>query len=378
MKKFLFMAVLASALISCSRDQIIDLNRDNDEIRFGVVANSATKAEKLYCNQFLPSEFYVWATHDNKTYIDGDQITYDNVAGKWENQSGVRYWPESGDVKFFAHVNAGQNFKWNDGVPTIEDFTVADEVAIQKDLLYAVTSKAKSNDPVKVNFRHALSQIVFMAKNTNKNLHVEINGVGVGKVSYRGTFTYPTGVTDENFENHTGNQNDQELKNVGSWSILPTKDRIYQYEQSFGTVKNDGTGNFVTNKGEANDYHTGAFLLMPQTTTAWDPSTDNDPELQEGSYLYVKCKICNIAGETYSPSTDVVLYNNKWIAIPAAFDWKPGKKYIYTIIFGDGNGGYNPEPPGPDPEPVLVPITFDVSVDDFVIASVEDIDMKTI
>ena len=48
--------------------------------------------------------------------------------------------------------------------------------------------------------------------------------------------------------------------------------------------------------------------------------------------------------------------------------WKQGKRYVYTLIFGEG-GGFNPEnpdPENPDPEPVLVPITFDVTVDDFV------------
>ena len=47
---------------------------------------------------------------------------------------------------------------------------------------------------------------------------------------------------------------------------------------------------------------------------------------------------------------------------------KAGKRYVYTLIFGEG-GGFNPEnpdPENPDPEPVLVPITFDVTVDNFV------------
>lgn len=53
---------------------------------------------------------------------------------------------------------------------------------------------------------------------------------------------------------------------------------------------------------------------------------------------------------------------------PAAQVWKQGKRYVYTLIFGEG-GGFNPEnpdPENPDPEPVLVPITFDVTVDNFV------------
>ena len=56
----------------------------------------------------------------------------------------------------------------------------------------------------------------------------------------------------------------------------------------------------------------------------------------------------------------------KKLAIPVAFNWEQGKKYIYTLVFGEGNGGYEPDPEDPTPDPVLVPITFTVTVDDFV------------
>ena len=54
-----------------------------------------------------------------------------------------------------------------------------------------------------------------------------------------------------------------------------------------------------------------------------------------------------------------------------------GKKYIYTLIFGEG-GGYKPEPDPDDPdkpEPVLVPITFNVTVDAFQDGGSYNIDM---
>ena len=50
------------------------------------------------------------------------------------------------------------------------------------------------------------------------------------------------------------------------------------------------------------------------------------------------------------------------IAIPFAAVWTQGKKYTYTFVFGKGNGGYDPTT-GDD---VLVPIDFEITVDDFV------------
>ena len=57
-----------------------------------------------------------------------------------------------------------------------------------------------------------------------------------------------------------------------------------------------------------------------------------------------------------------------------------GKKYIYTFVFGEGNGGYDggadPDDPSPSEEPVLTPITYTVTVDDFQKGYDEDVEMK--
>ena len=56
-------------------------------------------------------------------------------------------------------------------------------------------------------------------------------------------------------------------------------------------------------------------------------------------------------------------------------NWEQGKKYIYTFIFGEG-GGYIPDPdPDPNPDPVLIPVTFEVTVDDFVEVPATDVEM---
>ena len=93
-----------------------------------------------------------------------------------------------------------------------------------------------------------------------------------------------------------------------------------------------------------------------------------------------------MAGDDYADG-DVCLWGKqdeegawttKELAIPVAFDWQQGKKYVYTLVFGEGNGGYDPDPePDPDPEdpdPVLVPITFEITVDDFELVDGGDIE----
>lgn len=369
MKKILFSAAMALVLVSCSRDEVIEINRDSDEIRFGVVTDAATRAADVYCNNNLPGAFTVYANHNGKTYIDGDLIQKENNA--WVNKTGVRYWPE-GNVSFYAHVN-GTGFTWaSGGVPTIEDYTVPTAVADQKDLLYAV--KTQSEGQVTLNFRHALSQIVFQAKNTNANLYVEIDGVTICNLGNVNTFTYPTANTDDNIINHDGKGETTTTGAWGTWVNLTGGNTDYPVKFTAVPVPGDNDVKSLTNTNDTNkEFSSNAMLLLPQTTTAWDTTTKPSADTQTGSYFLVDCKIWNVAGDAYADS-DVVLWEGP-AAIPVAFDWEQGKKYIYTFVFGDGNGGYDPNPD--DPTPVLLPITFNVTVDDFVPVENQDVVMDT-
>lgn len=394
MKKFFFGAFGLLALASCSNDELTSVNRDGDEIAFSVVTNSATRAADVYCNLNPPSGFKVWATYKNATYINGDQISYEN--NKWVNTSGTRYWPNEGEVTFFAQVNADDEFKWNNGSNVqIENFTVAANVAEQKDLLYAVKKASKSKEgQAELNFRHALSQIVFRAKNTNPNLYVEISGVSVCKLGDKNTFTYPSLNTGDNIEDHTGTTNptiDYEDGSWGTWEKL--QGGTTSYSVDFNPVPLSGSKTAasvsLTNIDETDKAYGNAMLLLPQTTNAWEVVGDNaqnngKPADQNGSYFLVKCRIFNVAGNVVDTEKDVCLWGENGaenVAIPVQIKWEQGKKYIYTFVFGDGNGGYDPDPdpdpddPDPDPTPVLVPITFVVTVDDFVPVENQDIEM---
>lgn len=378
MKKILFSAAMALVLVSCSRDEVIEVNRDSDVIEFGVVTNASTRAADVYCNNNMPGEFTVYADYDGKPYIDADVIQHQS--NKWVNTSGVRYWPE-GDVSFYAHVNSDGKFTGTDFTatpnvaPQIKGYTVPTTVADQKDLLYAVKSQSQTEGQVTLNFRHALSQIVFQAKNTNENLYVEIDGVTICNLGNTNTFTYPTADTDDNIINHGGVEGTITYNDSwGTWAVLNGGNTDYPVTFTAVPVPGDGAVKSLTNTNDTDkEFSSNAMLLLPQTTTAWDTTTKPSAETQTGSYFLVDCKICNVAGDAYA-STDIVLWDGS-VAIPASFTWEQGNKYIYTFVFGDGNGGYDPNPDTPDP--VLVPITFNVTVDDFVPVTQPETPMET-
>lgn len=411
MKKFLFgTAGLLLIAASCSKNEVVEVNRDGDEISFNVVAGNATKAADIYCNNNKPSGFTVYAESDGKTYINGDRIVSTDGGNTWVNESGTRFWPNESTVDFYAVENG--TITWNPDAAegtapaSIANFEVSTAVASQKDLLYSVKmdqtkgETAETTSPVTLNFRHALSQIVFNAKNTNANLYVEISGVSVVNVGNKNTFAFPVKNTDNNMADadHDGSFDytiDYADGSWGKWNALTSGATVYPV--TFNTVSVPGTNalvdlttNVTGDNTVKNEFNKNALLLLPQTTTAWAPETVPYPgtvgKAENGSYFLVNCAIWNVAGDSINKDTDVLLWGgengaHKQAAIPAAFTWEQGKKYIYTFIFGEG-GGYDPDDPDPEdpdkPDPVLIPITFEVTVDDFVEVPAQDIDMDVL
>lgn len=421
MKKYYLLAAgFLTLLGSCSQDDIVDVNHDGDEIRFNVVTNASTRANAIYHNNNLPKGFYVSAINDEgKSYIDKDHYTK-GTDGKWTNDNNTRYWPEDKDMalSFYAHENAGETFKWD--VTTapyakFENFTVANaedaatayqaaaeggsaKVNNQVDLLYAVKTNQKSSKlPVKLNFRHALSQIVFNARNDSKNIMVKIAGVKVVNVKGSGTYSFPNVDTDININdgNDGGVDYPASTGGLGTWALAGD---LVAYGVDFATTVSvpatatDGKGTVVdlTSKevtiDDVTKQNADAMMLLPQQTSKLTlngastfPGT--------GSYILVNCLIYNIAdGEGGEGDDDEVLiwgtgeegaavstYKTKWLAIPTDFNWEQGKRYVYTLVFGHGEGGIIP---GPNPEPVLVPVTFEVSVDNFVNGNNANIEFK--
>ena len=143
-----------------------------------------------------------------------------------------------------------------------------------------------------------------------------------------------------------------------------------------------GTSLTVTDPTEK-EYNTNTMYLLPQQLESWNRTTTpiaTSPSNTD-TYFLVKAKIWNIAdaGGVYNAS-DVLLWGTdktsmsatgaKDIAIPApATKWEPGKRYVYTFKFTKtGEGGADPST-GKD---VLIPITLEIKVDDFVNGGVDD------
>lgn len=360
-------------MAACSQDEVLNVRQDG--IAYSVSAGTQTRAADSYCNNILPGYFKVWANSGDGLYINGDKIV--NNGGVWTDEDGTRYWPDDKTLDFYAEVNGDKEFSFNNGAPSFNDFTVEDDVTKQLDLMYSVRKgQTKSVDKVQLNFRHALSQVCFRARNNTKNMSVVIKGVSMGYLTNKGTFTFPTTDTDYNYVHHNDNPDDQTL-NGGAWAI-PTD---AQYNKRYDVTPLNGNVTLApgttSNLTCPEDKHVNGFAqvltLLPQTVEAWNPK--NTERKYDGAYFLLNLVLSNITKDDAGADVSTTVYTGK-AAIPVSVAWEQGYRYIYTFVFDEGgNGGWTPypdpddpdEPDYPDdPEPVLTTIKYDVTVDDFI------------
>lgn len=381
MKKIFLPSLVALALVSasCTNDEVIE-QRQAAEITYAPTVAMTTRGVTTTANidEYVIDGFL---TTDTKKTLYVDNNTFRLTEGKWETNA-TYFWPYTGSLDFYAYspisVKDKVVYTEDKGVRSavIKDFEVSTTNANFHDLLYAVTpdkSHANGSDlvPVPINFKHALSQVVFNVKNTNSALIVDVEDICIANLVSKGSYTLPTANTQI-----AGGP-------VGTWSLAEKIAGGKTYDAFISKVDNitPESGTVTLTSSEK-----GAMLLLPQTATAWDPKNDAE-NTAFGSYLLVKCRVwALIAGEKtllWPHTTDTageIIYRN--IAIPLDINWEQGKRYTYTLVFGEGAGYIPPTDTEAGGEvnigggdKVLRPIEYTVTVDDY--ESVDNVDLDT-
>ena len=388
MKKVIFGTALASmALLSaCSSDnELANVETTaNNAIGFHVVGNKAeTRANIVDNNNINGTDFNVYAfTKDGKAFMGTSDTEFawngtniKNKDGKWDyaNESDLRYWPEKTTPLDFYAVNPStfetemqMNFAWNMTSSSQKIYyATVDEYGKEKghtnyDVMYAIAkdqTKETKSGKVALTFKHILSQIAFKAKTKEADMKVEIKGMKIHNFQIGGTFTFPAdaNIAATREANWTPNG-----KNAPAFTI---------------GVKNKTT---VDSKDKATEIFTEPILFVPQklipwATTASSPMTKEDADIAKQSYLEVNCKIWKDGHLIFGAESEVKdLTDNegyKTLYVPFGTSWEPGKRHIYTLIFG---GGYDDQG-----NQFLMPINFEATVEDWknVTSSDNNIDM---
>lgn len=373
MKKVILLAACTAAVLlsGCSDNELASVGdgigtSTQSAIGFHVVGNQAeTRATPITPGNITTTDFNVFAFKNNggtdgelfmgdKAHGNGlSGIIINHKNGKWDyaDASDLHYWPKEGSLNFYAVSPASiakgvTLYSW-DITNTSKTITYScfDEYGTSTghsnpDVMYAIAknyTQATKAGKVDLTFQHILSQIAFQAKTVNSDMQVDIKEIKIKNFKLGGTFTIPT---------------DRKLPQQSDWDLGTAI-----YKLTAFTVVNKADDSPISVKGSntaATDISRKTpMLFAPQVLTKWDVShKKTDADANGESYLIINCKIKQKNDYLHGTADKY-----KELYVPFEASWEPGKRYIYTLIFG---GGYDA-----DGNPILQPINFEAAVDDW-------------
>ena len=255
MKKYLYIAIAAATLASCSQDEVMDV-AETEAIAFGggYVEKSTRAVDNVSKTNSTLESFILHGTVTNK--VGDSDVTvklYDGeeVKGKVGNETWTgyskQYWIEGASYKFAAIVD-GTVATTANNMPA----TLSYELSSQKDMLYdeEIRNNVGSSDygTVQFTFSHLLSKIFF---------NFRLNAAS-GNESY----TYK--VTDVKITSGLATKGTYTCAEDGTWSITgsPTTGSL-----EFGAIdgaSDNGTAVALTTSNQDSQY---ARLIIPGQQT---------------------------------------------------------------------------------------------------------------
>lgn len=328
MKNFAYLLALPAAILisACSGNDDNAPNGGNvssNAVRFNV---TVPRASRIPTTTASIDHFRIFSFVDQKPYMQN--VIANRNESNWVT-SPIMYWPADETPVNFYCVSPMLWDKTGSGVPNpnIEDFNNPDG---NTDLLYSVTIGATEN-PVNINFRHALSKIQFnfkrRAATAEAPIKVDVKEVALTDIKGTGSFTFPDRTTAPNTED------------TGTWHDQGNPSEVIIYSNSTTTL----TDTYQTLS--STDYE----FAIPQTLA--ESRVD-----MSGAYVRVNCSIYDEnSGVRIWPKGaeegSIYFPLNSPGASNTTSTWLPGKAYAYNLTIG--------VPAGTDK------IQFDVTVDTY-------------
>lgn len=318
-KKFVMgiAAMAALTLVSCSSDDLDSFSGNsskNEAISFdgylgrSAVAVNGTRGSVETVSTLKTNGFGVFGTYtptdgQASNLFDNQKVTYSTstppTESKW-TYSPLKFWPANGKIDFLAYAPYDKSTKLTEG-SKIKDFTVDEDIAKQKDLLWTndmnhqITGNiTTAKEKVKFQFHHALSRLGYTvtlsgdystsgATFTVNKITLAGSSDGTSKKAFykKGTIDLSKIVTKDNTE-----QNKKDLSKTNTETGLWTAET--SDKQNFDLVSSDQPLNQTGIKSDKN-----YLFVIPQDFTGAD-------EL----YVYVEYTI-NYGGTTGSVTNKV-------------------------------------------------------------------------
>lgn len=327
-KSFLILAVGSAILgfTSCSKDEKIAENNsinDANEISFRPLNNGVTRAAEK--SAFAASDVInVWATKGASAYFNNATFTYASAGYSGFSSNPPYYWPsviDASDNKMtFYATSAGTQTS----AGAISSFSPNTAAASQVDLLCAkleCTSKPASGEAT-LAFKHALSEIIVQAKNSNSNLKVTVSKVKVGYIAKTGSLTFTTGAPVWTNTNPTNTVTDIYSQDLTSELVLTSSAQTLTGTSAWMVLPQ----NLALSQTAPAMVYTNAY----QSGTKGTASSDAN----------LNCAYIALELTFQDATTDASVIAKQWCYWPITTSWLAG--YKYTYIIDAAQGGYQP------------------------------------
>lgn len=354
-KSVLFLAMIAAAMASCSKDEISELNIGEPISFRPSVETRALLLENM--TQFTVGAAFFGA--DNQLLMRDVTFTKEDGASAYTSPA-APYWPADGsDVTFYTYAGASfgnESYSCSGTLsftPTEHKLYNFDQPSgtntFHYDFIYATATANKDTGAsgVALNFKHPLAQIEVQAmKNGHPEYYFKVRGIRICNVGRVATFDFDT----ETWSDCTKPQSTYEhVYNV-------TDQQAAMVPFILGTTYRSIMDRFtIETPGQMGDNGQGNMYLIPQTPTPWDPAADKT-NVNQGAYIAIYAQISTGYTDTFPGSPFAVPEGSRlfpslgvedhygWIAVPFPADtkWEPGMKYIYKIDFSSGFGYVDP------------------------------------
>ena len=174
----------------------------------------------------------------------------------------------------------------------------------------------------------AFAQVSICIRNQMTDLHLMVEGIRLCNIHLSGTYHFATEEQAPYWETDTTRSTIAlETKHL---SIAPNEEALLPQE--------------------------GSIPFIPQTAKAWNPTVL--PQQSEGCYLLLNCKVFN----------EVTIWSDEKgncaeAAIPLSVHFQSNEPSVIVLTLAPNCPWFSIQ--GSSPQPLFVPITFDVSVEDW-------------
>ena len=208
-----------------------------------------------------------------------------------------------------------------------------DDISIVKEeTILAYSMSTTTQDKETSNSRsipdEAFAQVNIRIRNQMPDLHLSIENIRLCNIHLSGTYHFSNEQQASYWETDTTQSTI--AFDTGHLSIAPNEEALFPQE--------------------------GSISFIPQTAKAWNPTIL--PQQGEGCYLLLNCKVFNKAiiwGDEKGNCAEA--------AIPLSVHFQSNQPSVIVLTLAPNCPWYDIR--GTSPQPLFVPITFDVSVEDW-------------